>query len=97
MKFIVILIFLALQSQSFAVDTSMLHERRLDSLTRGIDLMKRETAVYQRKLTVATNTLRYCVTDTDFRNARTRIKEINLVLASLKHRMELAEKELKGK
>lgn len=92
-----ILLLLMFLGLSFGGESTFLVDQRKASLTRGIDLMIRDIVVYQKKLANVEKLLQLASTDTDKRNARTRIKEINLVLVSLKHRMGLAEKELKGK
>lgn len=94
-KLIAILVLLSLYTQSFAVET--LTERRVASLTRGIDLMTRETKLYQTYLAdVMRFKMTYAKTDVDFRNANTRIDEINSVLESLAKRIKKAEEELKS-
>ncbi len=90
-----ILVLLSLQGTSYALDEALIKQRRIDSLYRGINLMASDTVVYQKKLAIAERLLKMAYTDTDKRNAKTRINEINLVLASLQRRIELATVELK--
>jgi hypothetical protein len=94
MRTIALLLLIVSLYSANAPTPELLTQRRIDSLTRGIDLMGRETKVYQEKLAIMQSIKLRARTDIDLRNANTRIKEINIVLKSLAHRIDLAKQEL---